>query len=161
MINYIEKGIGLHEAISQAGYYLRQVDGAWISDNDVEVQKIINEYNPLPDAREQAKLRIREQSEHIMSVVQSAYPDFERQTWPYQRLEIEAWTQDNTTPTPTLDAIAMSRGVDREAFLSRVTEKTSEFKALSNRVVGRKQHFSDLIDASADLAFINSVNFEL
>ncbi len=51
-INYIEKGSGLHAAITAAGHWLRQVDGGvWISDNDAVVQAIIDAYNALPDAK--------------------------------------------------------------------------------------------------------------
>lgn len=49
MINYIEKGKGLHTAIANAGHWLVQRDGVWESSNDVVVQSIINDYNELPD----------------------------------------------------------------------------------------------------------------
>jgi len=52
-INYIEKGIGLHDAISAAGHSLRQLDGVWVSDNDVAVQAIIDSYSPVPDIQAQ------------------------------------------------------------------------------------------------------------
>lgn len=51
MINYYEKGYGLHLLIDSSGYNLSQVDGVWVSDNDVAVQAIIDNYDPLPDAR--------------------------------------------------------------------------------------------------------------
>ena len=51
MINYIEKGIGLHEAIGDAGYRLQQINGVWVSDNDIAVQLIIDAYNHLPDVK--------------------------------------------------------------------------------------------------------------
>lgn len=44
MINYVEKGIGLHQAIADAGYSLYALDGVWISNNDIEVQYIIDNY---------------------------------------------------------------------------------------------------------------------
>lgn len=49
MINYTEKGEGLHAAIRAAGHRIEQVSGVWISDNDIAVQAIIDAYNPLPD----------------------------------------------------------------------------------------------------------------
>jgi hypothetical protein len=49
MINYIEKGEGLHLVIADAGYTLKQVDGTWVSDNDVEVQSIIDSYVETPE----------------------------------------------------------------------------------------------------------------
>jgi hypothetical protein len=50
-ISYIEKGTGLHAAISAAGHWLEQRDGVWISSNDAAVQAIIDVYNELPDLK--------------------------------------------------------------------------------------------------------------
>lgn len=58
MISYTEKGIGLHEAITEAGHYLRQEDGVWVSSDDTAVQAIIDAYNPL-DPAEAAKIAAR------------------------------------------------------------------------------------------------------
>lgn len=52
MINYIEKGLGLFVEIERRGHWLRQVDGVFVSSNDEIVQAIIDEYDPLPEARE-------------------------------------------------------------------------------------------------------------
>lgn len=52
MIEYIEKGQGLHSAIKKAGHHLYQENGIWKSTNDVEVQKIIDSYDPLPELRQ-------------------------------------------------------------------------------------------------------------
>lgn len=51
MIDYIEKGEYLHKAIRNAGHFLRKHNGAWLSDNDVAVQAIIDTFDPLPDAK--------------------------------------------------------------------------------------------------------------
>lgn len=51
MITYIEKGLGLHEAIKSAGHWLMQIDGAWQSSDDVAVQQIIDTYDPLPQVQ--------------------------------------------------------------------------------------------------------------
>lgn len=47
MINYVEKGSGLHEKIQAEGHWLMQMDGIWKSSNDEVVQSIIDSYNPL------------------------------------------------------------------------------------------------------------------
>ena len=50
MIRYVEKGPGLHVAISAAGHRLSQVDGLWEADDEGAVQAIIDAYaDPLPD----------------------------------------------------------------------------------------------------------------
>lgn len=52
MINYTEKGQGLHGAIIAAGHWLMQVDGNWESSNDAAVQAIIDSYDPLPKVQQ-------------------------------------------------------------------------------------------------------------
>jgi hypothetical protein len=59
MITYIEKGIGLHTAIREAGYLLSQIDGIWQSSNDTAVQLIIDNYDPLILAKTNAIRRVR------------------------------------------------------------------------------------------------------
>lgn len=53
MINYIEKGYGLHEEIAKAGHWIAQHDGVWISSDDNSVQKIIDNY------KEPLKLKLK------------------------------------------------------------------------------------------------------
>ena len=50
---YIEKGIGLHKAISNAGYSITCIDGVWLSDNPEVVQGIIDTYEDPPKTQEQ------------------------------------------------------------------------------------------------------------
>lgn len=51
MINYIEKGSGLHRAVAAAGHRLECRDGVWRSSDDAAVQTIIDSYDPLPAAK--------------------------------------------------------------------------------------------------------------
>jgi len=62
MINYIEKGYGLHKAIASANHSLSKVNGKWVSSNDVAVQAIIDSYDPLPDAKTEAIERINQEA---------------------------------------------------------------------------------------------------
>lgn len=51
MINYLEKGRGLHKAIAEAGQSLYRIDSNWVSSDDVAVQAIIDTFDPLPKAK--------------------------------------------------------------------------------------------------------------
>jgi hypothetical protein len=53
MIQYVEKGIGLHDAIRAAGHWLDHRDGVWVSSDDVAVQAIIDGYDELAAAKAQ------------------------------------------------------------------------------------------------------------
>lgn len=55
-ITYTEKGLWLHDYIVEQGHWLRQVDGVWVSDDDVAVQALIEEFDPLPYAKEARRL---------------------------------------------------------------------------------------------------------
>lgn len=52
MINYTEKGAGLHDAITAAGHVLREENGVWVSSDDAAVQAIIDAYDPVAVQRE-------------------------------------------------------------------------------------------------------------
>jgi hypothetical protein len=53
-IKYTEKGFGLHQAIEAAGHWLRDENGVWISDDDKAVQAIIDGYDALVAAKNDA-----------------------------------------------------------------------------------------------------------
>lgn len=59
MIQYTEKGPGLHAAITRAGEWLREENGQWISSDDAVVQAIIDGYDPAPPARAAKWLEIQ------------------------------------------------------------------------------------------------------
>lgn len=45
MINYTEKGEGLHRAIADAGHWLYRKDGVWLASDDAAVQAIIDGFD--------------------------------------------------------------------------------------------------------------------
>jgi hypothetical protein len=60
-VNYIEKGIGMHDAIAAAGLSMRNKDGVFYSNpddlqdtsGDAALQAFIDSYDPVPLAKEQ------------------------------------------------------------------------------------------------------------
>jgi len=104
MINYIEKGAGLHDSIRDNGYSLVSSDGEWIaSDNagnksvkiDAAVQLIIDTFDPLPDAQDKAKQLVKEASanQRLKFVTQAAGKDAE---YTYKAQEAAQYTLDQT-----------------------------------------------------------------
>jgi len=65
-IIYTEKGNRLHEVIEDAGHWLHEHNGVWISSNDIAVQAIIDEYNPLPIEQEKAVMEIAEYANNLI-----------------------------------------------------------------------------------------------
>lgn len=70
MINYTEKGIGLHDAVAAAGHWLAQVDGVWVSSDDVAVQAIIDAFDAKGWALPVVQARIKEEArQRIVAVM--------------------------------------------------------------------------------------------
>ena len=78
-------------------------------------------------------------------------PEFEVATWTTQAFEAKAWHADQNAATPTLDAIAASRGVPPDALRQKAYEKTIKFELLTARVAGLRQAAEDKINAAANL----------
>ena len=78
MINYTEKGHRLHKIINAAGHLLSEVDGVWESSDNTAVQAIIDSYDPLPEAKTDAKARIiKEASKRVSAIYPFINPDKE------------------------------------------------------------------------------------
>lgn len=159
-INFVNKGNGLHKAIFDAGHRLAMNnDNVWVSSDDVAVQAIIDAYDPLPYERAQAKLRVMSQIQSAANFIEAAYASVERQTWPYQRLEVEAYLLDSNAPTPTIDAIALSAEEPRATTLANAIEKVAQFKAFSNNLIGKRRKLYAQIDAETDWQVISQINY--
>ena len=111
--------------IERQGYTTECRDGLMIYSDESAINNIIATYDPLPEAKVDAINRINEQSQSMMDAIELQYPSFEKHTWPAQKIESEGWVADNEFKTPTLDAIALSRGVNREDLIRKAYEKVT------------------------------------
>ena len=161
MINLVSPNDELFELIAVAGYNLKRLDNEWITTHETEVQAIINAHDPVPYERTQAKARITAQANAVMQSLEDAYPEFEKKTWPYQKLESEAYALDPNAATPTIDAIATGRGKDRVTHILATQVKVAEYHATSTALIGERQRLEDLIDAETDWQVIQDINFEV
>lgn len=159
MINYIEKGKWLHDAIAEAGHSLRQTNGKWVSSDDDAVQAIIDSFDPMPLAMAEKVQEFNECAQAEASAFIVSYPDFEISTWPKQREEAEAFSKDDTTPTPYMDIVAEQRGIDREELLDKTLTKIALFDENSAVIAGKRQKAYDKAKASSTLAELLSVKY--
>lgn len=159
MITYIEKGAGLHSHIAENGFSLEQIDGVWISSDDLAVQVLIDDYDPLTPAKLEAKARLTEQAEKSLSAIYNQYPGFERQTWADQESEARNWVNDNAVATPTVSALALQRGVDKEILMAKIIANADAWRQLAATYAGERQRLEDLIDDSNDFNGITTINF--
>lgn len=85
-------------------------------------------------------------------------PDFEVATWPIQAAEARAWAADKSSPTPTLDKIAVSRGMTRIVLIEKALQKAIAYEALAATVAGQRQSYEDELKAALDKAAIEAIN---
>lgn len=85
-------------------------------------------------------------------------PDFEVRTWVKQAQEAYAWEVDNTAPTPTLDLIALGRGVDRVELITKALQKAKQFDVLVSYTAGVRQGYEDALKAASALVDIEAIN---
>jgi len=161
MINYIEKGLGLHRAINESGHSIEQINGVWISSNDTAVQAIINSYDSLPYERAEKKAELVKDSEEVLNLqVLSKYPRFEIDSWQNQKADAEAYTLDINATTLTLDALSSVRGITKEVAAERILNKAAQFAVLSASYAGERQRLEDLVDNALTIEEIHAIKFQ-
>lgn len=147
MIEYTEKGYGLHQKIASAGYALRQENGAWVSSDDAAVQAIIDGYT-LDDAK---AYRAEEVSAHAKTlrdkVIRSISPG-EMASWPIKLAEARAFSQGATEEQcPMLASEAMARGIELAALVQKVGGNATTFAGLESAIAGVDGKHRDAIKA--------------
>lgn len=167
MINYIEKGHGLHTLLRSLGIEIFERDGVWhqINSTDDEVNTIIQNYNPWRDAKREKLAEIDADFSAATTALTAGWPEHEIKTWSKQEAEARAYLADDTTPTPMLSSIATQRGITIHELAIRVIRDADAFTAASGYYVGLRhkarqqvQAFSDDTDISR-LPELQSIKF--
>lgn len=148
------------EIVSQ-GYWTENRDGKMIYSDKDAIDAIVNSFDPLPAAKVDAITRINEQSQALIQSIEDSYPEFEKRTWPTQKAEVESWVKDSNSPTPLLDVISATRGVERIALLNKTKVKVEQYNLYAASLAGKRQKIEDSIIESSDLDFVCTVNFEV
>ncbi|MDD0824678.1 hypothetical protein PTQ27_09425 [Mannheimia sp. AT1] len=84
-------------------------------------------------------------------------PAFERDTWPIQRDEAFAWFADKNAKTPTLDLIALSRGVPVDTLRQKAYEKAIAYQQVAAIVSGQRQAYEDKLNAAETLEQVQAI----
>jgi len=104
---------------------------------------------------------VNTQFEDSMSYVTSSYPMAEQQTWPTQKAEAYAYIANNKAPTPMLDTIAKTRGVDRVTLIKKTAAKSKTFDTLVATAIGYRQKAEDMINAVTTVDMLDTVIVDL
>ncbi len=148
MINYTEKGFGLHQAIAAAGYTLAQHNGIWESNNDAAVQPIIDGYtmtNVANDIKAQIDLHAAALRQKVTATVSPA----EMASWPIKRAEAEAYQANNAASTPFLSAESTARGITLAALAALILNNATTLQSMEAQIAGNSGKHRDALTAIA------------
>jgi hypothetical protein len=158
MINFIEKGAGLFLAVKDAGHRLWHQDRVTYSTDDAIVQVIIDNYDPLPLSKIDAKKRLVEQFNKLMEGLEAEYPEVEKRTFTKQETEARAYIIDSNAQTPTLSPIALARGISLIELVTKTIVKADTYTSQIGALIGQRQAKEDLIDAESDWLVVDGIN---
>lgn len=149
MINYAEKGSGLHDHIRAAGYGLCCVDGTWQSTNDAAVQAIIDGYS-LADSKAEICGRINTRAKELRDAAVAGISPAEMASWAIKRGEAAVYaTSGNAADAPVLSAEAAARGVALADIVARVTANAAALAMLEAAIAGVSGKHRDAVNALA------------
>ena len=68
-----------------------------------------------------------------------SYPQFERDTFAVQETEANAYMKDNTAPTPFIDNLCLSRGIDKDIMVAKILANAEALKLATAPIIGQYQ----------------------
>lgn len=147
MINFIDKGCGLHERLRDRGCAIHQLDGVWESGNPVAAQAIIDSY-PLADTRAEVCARINAHARALRDAAVAGISPAEMAGWAIKRAEAAAYTASgNAADAPVLAAEAAARGVTLSAIVLRVSANALALAMLEAAIAGVSGKHRDAVNA--------------
>lgn len=95
--------------------------------------------------REDKRNEISKEFEDAVALIKSGYTEDEIKSWDKQENEARAYTADNLSPTPLLDAISASRGKDKATVVGNVILKADAYAVPYGAALGTKQAREDAL----------------
>lgn len=95
---------------------------------------------------------VRAEGERRLQVVAGKYRLGERDTWPIQVAEAQAWTADNQATVPFLTAEAAETGETVADLVARIFAKQAEFVGPAGAVIGAQRALIAMDPIPADFA---------
>lgn len=145
MISYIEKGDGLHQKIRAAGHTLERLNDIWISDNDPQVQIIINSYT-LDECKDFTCTLVEIKAKQLRDYAVRNVSAGEMASWPVKQKEADAYTKSkNPEDAPMLQTEANIRGVSLAALVEKVYTYAQQVSILEAYISGACGKHKDII----------------
>ena len=67
------------------------------------------------------------------------YPQFERDTFAAQETEANAYIKDNEAPTPFIDNLCLSRGIEKSVMVAKILANAEALKLATAPIIGQYQ----------------------
>ena len=68
-----------------------------------------------------------------------SYPQFERDTFAVQETEANAYMKDKEAPTPFIDNLCSSRGIDKDIMVAKILANAEALKLVTAPIIGQYQ----------------------
>jgi len=153
MINYINKGHWLAEALEV--YNFGCLDGAYYSSNDEAAQKLINEFDPLPETKAESKQLVKKASatKRLQYVTQSAGKDAEYKT---KEAEAAQYEIDGTVGV-FMQARMDKTGEGSATVGAEWSKKSAKWKAIGAEIAAIEDKAGMDIDNCTDWVLCESI----
>lgn len=126
----------------------------------IDLTKLITAADKFEQAKEDKLAQINGDFTQSASALTEGYPEAERLTWPVQQAEALAWGADAEAPTPYLDGLADTRGIDPEDMRQKTLTQTQLFMAASQALVGKRQRLRDLVYEAETLEELDAIQWD-
>lgn len=125
---------------------------AWVMTKEAIAEQLIAAKAAKLEAINQASQSFVEQAAEL-----NKYPLFERDTWPIQKMEAEAWERDSKAETPCLQKIAVERGLDLDKLRAGALRKSKFYTDISFAMVGQRQALVDRLTKAKTLKAVEDI----
>lgn len=135
-----------------------QVDDSWLPLSELETKEdgsyytyykeVDGEYQPdLVKEQELEKAKVLTDAnadyESQVKSLTADVPESEKLTWTKQETEARGWTADNSYPTPLVDGIVATRGVDKAELVAKIIVKADLYAVAVGQLTGLRQAIED------------------
>ena len=79
------------------------------------------------------------QTQFQIDQIAKGYPQFERDTFAIQESEANAYIKDNEAPTPFIDELCSSRGIDKDIMVAKILANAAALKLATAPIIGQYQ----------------------
>lgn len=102
----------------------------------------------LTKIKENKLAEINSGYERAVAVIKSGVPSSEVDTWTKQEAEARAYLADSSATTPLIDALAESRGVEKDDLVLKIIAKADAYASAMGKLTGLRQKYEDLYNAA-------------